>query len=209
MQPVIKICGLRTREAIEAANAGDYLGFIFYPPSPRYITPEDAGKLKPYTKRKVVAVTVNPEDSLLEAILTHFSPDYIQLHGSESPARVTEVRTRFGLPVIKAFNVSAPEDFEAVESYVNVADMLLFDAKSPKGLHGGTGTAFDWKMLSGKTFAKPYFLSGGIHAGNVEEALRTSGAHALDISSGVETAPGVKSPEKITEFIRKVRAFTR
>ncbi|HEU5046504.1 MAG TPA: phosphoribosylanthranilate isomerase [Rickettsiales bacterium] len=208
MQPVIKICGLKTREAIEAANAGDYLGFIFYPPSPRYIAPEDAGKLKQYAQRKTVAVTVNPNDNLLDAICSQFAPDYIQLHGSESPQRVAEIKAHFGLPVIKAFNIQTPEDFSSVAAYEQTADMLLFDAKSPKGLHGGTGTAFDWKMLAGRVFTKPYFLSGGIHAGNAEEALRISGARILDISSGVETAPGVKSPEKIAEFIRKVKAIT-
>lgn len=206
MIPIIKICGLKTPEAIEAAQEADYLGFIFFPASPRYITPENAGKLKPHTSQEIVAVTVDPDDMLLSNICAKLAPDYIQLHGSESPMRVKEIKQKFHIPVIKAFQIMEPGDFAQTKDFETVADLLLFDAKSSHGMHGGSGIAFDWHMLAGRKFKRPYFLSGGLNIGNIEDALSISGANMIDISSGVESSRGEKSPAMIAEFITKARS---
>lgn len=208
MIPIIKICGLKSLEAVHAAKDADYLGFIFYTPSPRNITPQEAAKLKAHANGETVAVTVNADETLLENIFTHFRPDLLQLHGSETPARIREIKKKFHVPVIKALNVATGEDLKAGRGYEEVTDFLLFDTKTPDGAHGGTGKSFDWKILAGKKFKRPYFLSGGININNAETALRASGALMLDVSSGLEKSPGNKDPQMVTEFLWKIRNFS-
>ncbi len=207
MNPRLKICGLTTREAVEAAAGADYLGFIFYAPSPRNISPKQAADLAQNINPAIsaVAVTVDADDDFLRAMLVDFQPGYIQLHGSESPERVQTIREIFKMPVIKALQIRTQQDVEQAHTYEAVADMLLFDAKATEGLPGGNGLAFDWQMLAGKTFKKPWFLSGGLNIDNVEEALRISGALAVDVSSSLEAARGVKDPERVRGFIQKVK----
>ena len=206
----IKICGLKSDEALAAALAGgaSHVGFIFFPKSPRNIEPEEAGRLRQAVRGKAlaVAVTVDADDALLDRIVAAMAPDMLQLHGHESPARVAEVKARYGLPVIKAFSISNAADLRATEAYVGIADRFLFDAKPPKGaeLPGGNGITFDWALLDGH--GGDYLLSGGLNAGNAGEAIRRADSPGLDISSGVETAPGIKDPALIEAFFRAVRA---
>jgi phosphoribosylanthranilate isomerase len=201
----VKTCGLKTLDAVLAAKeaGADYLGFIFFEKSPRNITAAEAAKLATFAPAiPVVAVTVDADDAALSAILKDFTPAYLQLHGKESPTRVAEVKQKFGLPVIKALSIKTAEDVQAAHAYEEAADMLMFDAKSTGPLPGGNGLAFDWQLLAGQNFTKPWFLSGGLNADNVEQAVRISGAKLLDVSSGLETAPGVKSPELIKAFVK-------
>lgn len=206
----IKICGLKTPEAVEAAVTGGatHVGFIFFGKSPRYVEPELAGKLAgPVRGRaKIVAVSVDAPDSFLDRIVSALKPDMLQLHGSETPGRVAELKQRYGLPVMKAFSIRSGDDLEAAKAYSGVADMLLFDAKPPKGseLPGGNGVAFDWSLLCELDPAVRYMLSGGIHIGNVADALANVRPSGLDVSSGVESAPGVKNIAKIREFLTRV-----
>lgn len=211
MSIIAKICGLTTDDAVHAAIAGgaEYIGFVFYPPSPRNVSAEKAkalAALAPASIKKV-AVTVNPDDALLHEILS-FAPDYVQLHGSESPERVGETRKILGKTgIIKAINVKSSDDVAGAHAFETVADMLLFDARVSGGLPGGNGLAFDWMMLAGRSFAKPWFLSGGLNADNVEEAIRVSGARLVDVSSSVESKPGLKDPKLIAEFMQKVKSI--
>ena len=208
----IKICGLKTPEAVAAALAAgaSHVGFIFFGKSPRNVAPADAGLLRAAAtgRAQAVAVTVDADDALLDEISTEMQPDAFQLHGRESPQRVAEVKARYRRPVIKAFSVSTPADLAAVSAYVGVADRLLFDAKPPKDavLPGGNGVAFDWSVLSGLPRDVDYFLSGGLNVANVAEALRIAGPPAIDVSSGVESAPGVKDLRLIEAFFRAVAA---
>ena len=208
----IKICGLKTDAALDAALRGgaSHVGFIFFPKSPRYIEPEDAARLREAARGKAmtVAVTVDADDALLNRIVGAMRPDMLQLHGAETPSRVGAVKARTGLPVIKAFSVREERDLDAVEAYRGIADRYLFDAKPPKGseLPGGNGVSFDWRLLAGLASNTDYFLSGGLNAGNIGDALRISGAPAIDISSGVESAPGVKDPALIDAFFAAVSA---
>jgi phosphoribosylanthranilate isomerase len=201
--PIVKICGLKTKEAVLAAKDADYFGFIFFPPSPRNVTAEIAENIRQYGDAEAVAVTVDPTDSFLQDIFSRFRPDYIQLHGSETPERVKEIKKKFFLPVIKALKIKTPADIDKAAAYEMVADLLMFDAGA-----GGSGTSFDWNLLKGKVFKKPYFLSGGINKGNVENALRITDAKMLDISSGLESSPGNKDPEMIAEFIKQVKSIS-
>jgi phosphoribosylanthranilate isomerase len=206
----IKICGLRTEEALAAALAGgaSHVGFIFFPKSPRNIEPAEAGRLRRLAsgKAKAVAVTVDASDATLDGIVEAMAPDVLQLHGSESPARVRELKARYGLPVMKALSVREKADLDRVADYAGAADCLLFDAKPPKGaeLPGGNGMAFDWRLLEGVDPAVPYMLSGGLNAANIVEALATARPSGIDISSGVESAPGVKDVRLIEAFFRAV-----
>ena len=208
----IKICGLRTEEALAAAIAGgaSHVGFIFFPKSPRHVEPAEAGRLRKFAsgKAKAVAVTVDADDATLDAIVKAVAPDMLQLHGSESVARVTELKARYGLPVMKALSICAKPDLHRVADYAGIADRLLFDAKPPKGaeLPGGNGMAFDWRLLEGIDPAIPYMLSGGLNAANIAEALSTARPSGIDISSGVESAPGVKDVRLIEAFFRAVAA---
>jgi phosphoribosylanthranilate isomerase len=208
----IKICGLSTPQTLEAAIASgaDLAGFVFFPPSPRNIDFSRARELAALAASRIrkVALTVDADDALHASIIDALKPDLLQLHGKETPARVAHVRAHFGLPVMKAIGVSAAADLSAVAAYETVTDRILFDAKPPKGavLPGGNGQAFDWTILRDAKVLKPWMLSGGLDASNVGEALRISGARAVDVSSGVESAPGVKDAGRIADFIAAVRA---
>jgi phosphoribosylanthranilate isomerase len=208
----IKICGLKTDEAVAAAldEGASHIGFIFFPKSPRNIDPQTAGRLRRAAegKAKAVAVTVNADDAILDVIVAEMKPDMLQLHGEESPTRVSEVKHRYGLPVIKALALRERRDLDAITPYIGIADGFLFDAKPPKGseLPGGNGVAFDWLILASLDASIDYMLSGGLNAGNIGDALKATNARGIDISSGVESAPGVKDVSLIREFFRVVRA---
>ncbi len=211
----VKICGVNSPAALGAAVAGgaDCLGFNFYPPSPRYVTPGGAREIAGHAPESLtkVGVVVDLDDAALAAILDHAPLDMLQLHGGESPERVAEIRARFGLPVMKAVKIADADDVAAAEAYCSAADRLLFDAKPPKdmtgALPGGNALALDWRLLAGKAWPIPWMLSGGLDAGNLAEALHTSGARALDVTSGVEDAPGRKSPDKIRAFLAAARGL--
>ncbi|GAA2855068.1 phosphoribosylanthranilate isomerase [Aminobacter sp. P9b] len=208
----IKICGLKTDEALATAldNGASHVGFIFFAKSPRNVSPEDAGRLREAARgrAKAVAVTVDADDAFLDEIVAAMAPDMIQLHGKESPARVAEVKARYGLPVMKAFSIREAADFEAIAPYAGVADRLLFDAKPPAGseLPGGNGVSFDWRLLAGLDASVDYMLSGGLNAVNIGDAIKLANPPGIDISSGVESAPGVKDAALIENFFRAVRA---
>lgn len=207
----IKICGLKTDKALAAALAGgaSHVGFIFFAKSPRYVEPAQARRLREAAigKAKAVAVTVDAGDTLLDEVVETMQPDMLQLHGSETPERVAELKARYGLPVMKALAVSAAADLGQIKLFVGIADRFLFDAKPPKGseLPGGNGVAFDWRILAGLDAGVDYMLSGGLNAANIGDALRLANPPGLDISSGVESAPGVKDPALIEQFFRAVR----
>lgn len=208
----IKICGLKTDAAVDAALAGgaSHVGFIFFEKSPRHVPLDEAARLAARARGKAlaVAVTVDAEDAMLDAIVSAMSPDMLQLHGKETPDRVAAVKARFGLPVMKAFSVSGPQDLATIAAHRGVADRFLFDAKPPKGsdLPGGNGVSFDWRLLAALDPGVDYMLSGGLNAGNVRDALRQANPPGLDISSGVESAPGVKSPALIANFFEAVKS---
>ena len=208
----IKICGLKTDQAMAAALAGgaSHVGFIFFAKSPRYVEPAEAGRLREAARDKAlaVAVTVDASDAFLDEIVTAMQPDMLQLHGSETPERVAELKVRHRLPVMKALPLSEAADLSRVKPFIGIADRFMFDAKPPKGsqLPGGNGVAFDWRILAGLDAGLDYMLSGGLNAANIGDALRSANPPAIDISSGVESAPGVKDPALIEQFFRAVRA---
>ncbi|WP_171100529.1 phosphoribosylanthranilate isomerase [Ruegeria sp. HKCCD7255] len=204
----VKICGLTTPDHVRvAADAGArYLGFNFFPKSPRYVSPQQAAVLTAQVPVGVakVALVVNASDEELDAITRAAPFDMLQLHGSESVARVQAIKERYGLPVIKVIGVADADDLPAIDTYSDVADQLLIDAKPPKNavLPGGNGLAFDWRLLAGRKYwRKPWMLAGGLTPENVAEAIRMTGARQVDVASGVESAPGVKDPELIRAFI--------
>lgn len=212
MSVLVKICGLNSPDAVRAAAEADFAGFVFYPPSPRNITPQTAAELAAKLPREVkrVALTVNADDAVLRHILVEFRPDLMQLHGSEPPERVHEIKHHFGLPVAKAIAVRDAEDLRAIETYSDVVDWFIFDGKPPArpdALPGGNAVSFDWTLLAGKTVGRPWMLSGGLTAANVGQAVRQSGAGTVDVSSGVENRPGAKNTLKIKDFIKAVRAL--
>lgn len=202
-----KICGLSRPEEITAAvDAGAaYIGFVFFEKSPRYVTPETAAALAADVPPGVakVALLVNPDDAYLDAILDVVPIDLLQLHGKESPERVAQIRARTGLPVMKAIGVADEADLLAVAPYAAVSDMLLVDAKPPKDgtLPGGNGVAFDWRLVSGQHWPVPWMLAGGLSPENVAEAIQLTGASQVDVSSGVESAPGQKDLGKVAAFL--------
>lgn len=206
-----KICGLSTPGTVAAALDGGaaFLGFNFFPASPRYLTPDAAARLAPPARGKatIVAVTVDPDDDLVDRLMATLKPDLIQLHGKEPPSRVREVSARAGVGVIKALPVSESADLDAARQYETVVDHLMFDAKPPSDatMPGGLGSSFDWTILAGRRFARPYLLAGGLDPWNVGEALRQSGAPIADVSSGVERGPGIKDPLLISAFLEAVR----
>jgi len=210
MKPDIKICGLKTAEAIDRALArgATHIGFIFFEKSPRYIEPDVAGRLaEPARGRaKIVAVTVNPTNDDLDEIVALLRPDMIQLHGDESPERVLTIKAVYGLPVMKAFSVRTSDDLLRVEAYIGIADRFLFDAKAPKGseLPGGNGVSFDWSLLSWLDDSVDYMLSGGLNKDNIAEAMAITKAPGIDVSSGVESAPGTKDVAMIDRFFDAV-----
>ena len=212
MTPLVKICGLSTPDALDVAlDAGaDMVGFIFFPPSPRNVSLETARALgsRVQGRARKVAVTVDADDTLLASIIEALKPEMLQLHGHETPQRVAAVRDSFGLPVMKALPIAAKLDLLVTGSYTSAADRLLFDARPPRGATrpGGLGQPFDWHLLENLNLSIPFMLSGGLNPDNVSEALRITRAGGVDVVSGVESAPGVKDPEKIRAFIRAARA---
>jgi phosphoribosylanthranilate isomerase len=209
----IKICGLSTPEMVDAALAAgaDWLGFVFYEPSPRHIGYEMAARLNARVagRAQKVALTVNADDARLAEISSSLDPDWYQLHGREMPERVREIRARFGRPVIKAIHVACAKDTEAASAYIDVADMLLYDAKAPAGmagaLPGGNGMLFDWSLIGGER-RLPVMLSGGLDPDNVADAIRIVRPDAVDVSSGVERRPGEKDPDRIALFVERARS---
>lgn len=210
--PRIKICGLRTAEDVATAaacGAGD-VGLVFFDKSPRHLSLDAAAALAkavPIGIRKV-ALTVDADDAALQALLDAVPVDLLQLHGHESPERVAEVRKRFGVPVMKAVGIADADDLAVLDTYTAVAEEILVDAKPPRGgvLPGGNGLKFDWTLLEGRTWSVPWMLAGGLHAGNVAEAIRLTGAPQVDVSSGVEKAPGQKDADLIRAFCAAVRS---
>lgn len=208
-----KICGVSDRAAIEASIAGGarYVGFVFFPRSPRHVTPVQAADLSALLPESVVpvALAVDPDDDLIAEIHAQAGVSMFQLHGSETPERVADIKSRTNKRVMKAIKVSEASDFEAAAAYLDVADMLLFDAKPPpemaNALPGGNAVSFDWTLLAGRDWPLPWMLSGGLDPENVAEAIRVSGASAVDVSSGVESAPGVKDAARIAEFLAAVK----
>lgn len=204
----VKICGLKTPETVAAAvEAGAaYIGFNFFEPSPRYVAPETAAALALEVPPGVVKVglTVDADDATLDRLVGTVPLDMLQLHGHESPERVAEVRARYGLPVMKVIGVATGADLAALDEHESVADQILVDAKAPRGavLPGGNGLTFDWRLIAGRQWRKPWMLAGGLTAENVAAAVRLTGARQVDLSSGVETAPGVKDPALIRAFMK-------
>ena len=208
----IKICGLKTPDALDAALrwGPSHVGFIFFGKSPRNVAPAEAGTLRQPARgrARAVAVTVDADDAFLDEIVSAMSPEVIQLHGAETPERVQAVKKRYGLPVMKAFSISEAADLERIVPFKGVADRFLFDAKPPKGsvLPGGNGVSFDWALLAALDPGIDYMLSGGLNAANIRDALRLSNPPGIDISSGVESAPGIKDVALIEEFFKAVRS---
>lgn len=207
METRVKICGLTTPATVAAAAAAGaaYVGLNFFPTSPRYLSPDDARRLVLSAPDGLckVALTVDADDATLDAIVDIVPIDMLQLHGHEAPARVAELRARYGLPVMKVIGVADREDLDALAGYEAVADQIMVDAKPPKGaaLPGGNGVAFDWRLIAGRQWTKPWMLAGGLTPQNVAEAIRLTGARQVDVSSGVETAPGVKDVALIRRFV--------
>ncbi len=208
-----KICGISSRPALFAALEGgaDYVGFVFFGGSPRNIALSNAAILRALVPKTVraVAVMVDPADAFLGDLVQVLKPNLLQLHGSESPARTAAIRRDHGVPVMKAIGLADAADLEAAERYATAADLLLFDAKraTGEGRPGGNARAFDWTLLKDRTIRIPWFLSGGLHARNVSEAVRSAGACLVDVSSGVERAAGEKDPALIREFLDVVRVL--
>jgi phosphoribosylanthranilate isomerase len=206
-----KICGITTREALDAAIAGgaDYVGLVFCAKSPRNLEIAEARELARHAggKVKIVALTVDADDATLGQIIDEVSPDYLQLHGTESSERVAAIKQRFGRPVIKAIAVATSDDAAVAQQYAGSADVILFDAKAPPGATrpGGHGRPFDWNVLASVAGRMPFMLSGGLGPANVVEAIALTRATAVDVSSGVESAPGVKDVELIRRFLQAVK----
>ena len=212
MSLLVKICGLSTRETLQAAlDAGaDMVGFVFFPPSPRHLSLEAGRDLGRQVKQRAlkVALTVDADDATLDNIMDALSPDIFQLHGKESVARLRDIKQKFGRPVMKALPVETAAGLAVLPGYAAVADRILFDARPPKAATrpGGLGVPFDWQLLQNLELDLPYMVSGGLSAQNLAEAVRITRAGGVDVSSGVESAPGVKDPEMIKAFIRAARA---
>jgi phosphoribosylanthranilate isomerase len=214
MDLTIKICGLRSAETLDSAlHAGaDMVGFVFFPPSPRHVDFALARELGVYVAGRAlkVALSVNADDTWLAASIAALQPAMLQLHGKETPARVASVKARFNLPVMKAIAVETQEDLACVPAYAAVADRLIFDARAPRDASrpGGLGKPFDWQLLKNLDPRVPFMLSGGLNRENVAEAIDITGARGIDVSSGVERAPGEKDPDLIRGFIEAARAHT-
>lgn len=210
-----KICGISDAAALDAAVAGGarWIGFVFFPRSPRAVTPEQAAVLAAQAAGRIerVGLFVDPDDAQLEETLRRVPLELLQLHGGETPRRVGEIRARWKLPVMKVIKVARAEDLTAVADYAGTVDRLLFDAKAPKdmpgALPGGNALAFDWRLLAGRRWPKPWMLSGGLKPENLAEAVSLTGATAVDVSSGVESAPGVKDPARIRAFLETARGL--
>ncbi len=205
-----KICGLNHPAAVAAAAAGgaSYLGFVFYPPSPRHVDPLKAASLAANVPAGIVKVGlfVDASDEEIARTLAEAPLDMLQLHGDETPRRVKDIRRRFSRPVMKALRVASAADIAAADEYLPAVDWLLFDAKpSPEmkgALPGGNAVSFDWSLIAGRAWSRPWMLSGGLDIGNLAKAVATTGATTVDVSSGVEDSPGCKNPEKIAAFLK-------
>jgi phosphoribosylanthranilate isomerase len=214
MQVKVKICGIKTPEALQAALAAraDFVGLNFYPPSPRSLAPKVAAGLAELARGRtsIVALIVDVDDATIERIVETVEPDMLQLHGSETPERAAEIVRRWGRPVIKAIKVENAGDAERALHFAGIAQFILFDAKAPKdlagALPGGNGLAFDWRLIAAVKDRVPFMLSGGLTPDNVAAAIAATGATIVDVSSGVESAPGVKSPDLIRQFIAAAHA---
>ena len=212
MSLIVKICGLSTRETLDVAldSGADMVGFVFFPPSPRHLALDVARDLGQAVKGRAakVALTVDADDATLADVVDALQPDLLQLHGRESPARLRDIKQKFALPVMKALPVETSADLAVLPGYAGVADRILFDARAPKDATrpGGLGAVFDWHVLENLDLKIPFMVSGGLHAGNVAEAVRVTRAGGVDVSSGVERTPGHKDPEMIRAFIRAARA---
>src|SRR5712671_5217445 len=212
MSLIVKICGLSTPETLDVAvDAGaDMVGFVFFPPSPRHLGLKTARDLGKHVRRRAVkvALTVDADDATLADIVEALQPDILQLHGRETVARLRDVKQKFGLQVMKALAVETAADLASLPFYAAVADRILFDARAPKQATrpGGLGAVFDWHVLENLDLKLPFMVSGGLNAGNVAEAARVTRAGGVDVSSGVESAPGIKDPDMIRAFIRAARA---
>ena len=212
MSLIVKICGLSTPETLDVAvEAGaDMVGFVFFPPSPRHLGLDTARLLGKHVRRRAVkvALTVDADDATLADIVEALQPDILQLHGMETVARLRDIKQKFGLQVMKALAVETATDLASLPPYAAVADRILFDARAPKEATrpGGLGSVFDWHVLENLDLKLPFMVSGGLNAGNVAEAVRVARAGGVDVSSGVERAPGIKDPEMIRSFIRAARA---
>lgn len=211
----VKICGLTrpTDRDLAIEGGARYLGFVFFPPSPRALTPEAAGALVRGRRGKAAAVGVfvDPDDAWLDAVLAEAPLDILQLHGKETPERVAEVKARTGLRVIKALSVATAADVSRHGDYLDVADMLLFDARPPKepdAIPGGNGLAFDWRLLAGRRIGLPWLLAGGLDEANLEDAVTLTGARAVDVSSRIETAPGVKDPARLARLLARTHELS-
>ena len=212
----VKLCGINTPEAMDATvQAGaDMVGLNFYPKSPRAVTAEQAARLAERAGNRLLkaGLFVEPDDELLSHVTASVPLDLLQLHGALSPQRVAEIRGRYALPVMRVLPIAREEDFDAVAAFEPVADRFLFDAKPPKSmkdaLPGGNAVSFDWTLLSGRSFRRPWMLAGGLTAENVAQAIEISGTKAVDTASGIEDAPGRKSAEKIAEFVAAARRIT-
>ena len=208
----VKICGVRSRAdlAVAARCGARYAGLVFFPPSPRHLSLEAGRDLGRQVKQRAlrVALTVDADDATLDNIMDALSPDIFQLHGKESVARLRDIKQKFGRPVMKALPVETAADLAVLPGYAAVADRILFDARPPKEATrpGGLGAPFDWQLLQNLELDLPYMVSGGLSAQNLAEAVRITRAGGVDVSSGVESAPGVKDPEMIKAFIRAARA---
>lgn len=208
----VKICGINSVESADAAaRAGaDFIGFVFHPNSPRSVSAEQAASISAKVRGRVrtVALVSDADDAAIDRAIAAIRPDFLQLHGRESVDRVAAIKARTGIAVIKAISVADSGDVSGGHSFEKVADMLMFDAKAPANAtrEGGHGAAFDWQLLHGQRFLRPWFLAGGLNADNVARAIAISGAEIVDVSSGVETSPGVKSAEKIAAFVKAARA---
>lgn len=208
MSVAVKICGLSEPDTLRAAVTGGarYVGFVFYPPSPRAVAPAMAGELARLVPTGVrsVGLFVDPDDAFLEHVIGQVPLDVIQLHGSENPRRIVEIKARYRMSVMKAVKIGGPDDLAAAAELAESADRLLFDAKPPSktgALPGGNGVAFDWTLLAGRRWSKPWMLSGGLTPENVAEAVRVTGATEVDVSSGVEDRPGHKDAGLIRAFL--------
>jgi phosphoribosylanthranilate isomerase len=212
MSLLVKICGLSTRETLDAALAAgaDMVGFVFFPPSPRHLSLQTACALGRQAAGRAVkvALTVDADDDTLANIVETLQPDLLQLHGKESVARLRDIRSKFGVPVMKVMAVETATDLDGLPGYAAVADRILFDAHAPKDATrpGGLGAVFDWQVLKAIDLKLPFMVSGGLTADNVTEAVRVTRAGGVDVSSGVECAPGVKDPLMIERFIRAARS---
>lgn len=208
----VKICGIKTADVMQEAllARADMVGLVFFPPSPRNISIEDARPIADYARgfAAIVALTVDADDALIARIMAAVNPDMLQLHGNETPERAAAIREMTGKPVMKVIKVETAADAAKALDYAGIADLILFDAKPPNGADrpGGHGAAFDWRVLDGVIGRVPFMLAGGLNPDNVAEAIEATGATAVDVSSGVETAPGVKSPDLIRRFIRAAKA---